>query len=592
MEEALLISIDEENGQACAEPIHNSLINFWPKCLKWIDEFGKENLLLQRQLWQAVLDRIKSNDQTQSDGFRNMTIAEPLTLSEKEDVLTSSSALWDNSPKLLEVLNQILFTPAFKKRAGVSSLGEMMALENKENEWPSPLEGRKYMDEEYFIKLFAPFSEKNLRELFMNADHWLNDGEVNFIVDSWIRKNNRLKKIMEERDAAIQAKKEAEQQRELAEVNLKKANDANEKVFKSFIEDIESNIKNMDYNTALDKTKVAIALNINKEISLKQLLEIAFWYNESGDQNQAITVLDTSMIMMGENKISTSLGLRLSRQKIQNVIKHLDKNYLANTHYDFLMRRYYPHPIPIKGDTIRIGKEEEIRNVVISDYAMAETATTWWQIALFRKAKGIFIKKKYANWNPTADHPVVNISWYDAVEYANWVSEQLGFQKAYRINKKEKDPFNKNPNDTMKWTVIWDRKANGFHLPTEAQWEYAAKTDDYTLFSGTSSKELLQNYCNYQHVHLPNTTPVKFLKPNKWGLYDMSGNVFEWCWNWNEQVLPQKLEVDYAGPKEGMHKNLKGGSWRQGIGIQVCVGRNHRAPSISNVSYEGFRLAK
>ena len=195
----LIIQDRDENDIPFIELAHDSLITHWDTCQEWIAELGKENLILRGQLWQAVLDREKGIFEKKNLKNLNDIKATPQSsLNEaSEDILTSSSLVWDNSPKLLQVLNEIDFS-VLKDIMEESGLGDV-----SEEVLPFILKKFQSQNDAFFVKLFAPLSEALIKELFSRSTHWLNQAEIQFIVDSWHRKESRFSKLKGERDAAL-----------------------------------------------------------------------------------------------------------------------------------------------------------------------------------------------------------------------------------------------------------------------------------------------------------------------------------------------------------------------------------------------------
>ncbi|MCK5861539.1 MAG: SUMF1/EgtB/PvdO family nonheme iron enzyme, partial [Candidatus Hydrogenedentes bacterium] len=152
-----------------------------------------------------------------------------------------------------------------------------------------------------------------------------------------------------------------------------------------------------------------------------------------------------------------------------------------------------------------------------------------------------------------ADHPVVEVSWYGAAVYCNWLSERQGLTPCYNTN-----------------TWACDFTQNGCHLPTEAQWERAAAWDGSKHYRyGNGSDSISSSSVNYEMNNPlglsgdPYMSPVGYYSgaSSPVGCYDMSGNVFEWCNDWWSRDYTSSAVSNPEGPGFGTFRLLRGGSW-------------------------------
>lgn len=210
--------------------------------------------------------------------------------------------------------------------------------------------------------------------------------------------------------------------------------------------------------------------------------------------------------------------------------------------------------------------------------------------------------------------PVQNINWYQAIAFCNMLSIADGLEPVYSINLNNqpldwkhltyKDiPHNINKNDSNWDAVVCNWDANGYRLPTVAEWTWAAigapvdgqngsiNRDGYKkAFAGQEGDNEIDAYVWYDKNSYARTHPVGQKLPNELGIYDMSGNAQEWCWDWYGKKLSGSLG-DYTGASTGEYRQIRGGSWENGISYAAPGFFMAGYPAIQHKG-RGFRIVR
>jgi len=196
------------------------------------------------------------------------------------------------------------------------------------------------------------------------------------------------------------------------------------------------------------------------------------------------------------------------------------------------------------------------RDMYVSTYEVS-----WGQYSnLFGETRGGIISWRWKAGGPTM--PMTNISWYDACDYCNALSEMHGLEPYYTIGNQVTDATGR---ITSAAVSIHDPNGKGYRIPTEAEWEFIArggnKSQGYTYPGGNTATEVGWVSANRTTIYNPwgDPHPGGELKANELGVYDMLGNVREWCWDWTGGEYPGIPTTDPMGPANGTKKVTRGG---------------------------------
>ena len=263
-----------------------------------------------------------------------------------------------------------------------------------------------------------------------------------------------------------------------------------------------------------------------------------------------------------------------------------------------------PKTLKVEGGSCTLnGKEVTLSSFWISPYEVTQEEFV---SVMTGNTNGINANPSSFTSNPAdgeeqGRRPVEKVSWYDAIVYCNILSIKEGLTPCYTIKGSTDpalwgtSPASTSAEDYADWeSVTCNFNANGYRLPTEAEWEYAARGGKAGIsdgsweywYSGSNTKDDVAWYYDNSDRK---THEVGKKQANALGLYDMSGNVFEWCWDWYGGY-PSGTE-DPAGPDTGSDRVGRGGGC--GYGAQLCVvsylGFNY--PYLRHNNY-GFRLVR
>jgi formylglycine-generating enzyme required for sulfatase activity len=190
--------------------------------------------------------------------------------------------------------------------------------------------------------------------------------------------------------------------------------------------------------------------------------------------------------------------------------------------------------------------------------------------------------------------PVEGVNWYDTLVFCNKLSILEGLTPAYSIGgKTNPDEWGPIPSgfDAAWNSVEIAAGSNGYRLPTSAQWEYACRAGTTTPWHSGENSDDLDDYAWIISNSDSKTHEVGLKKPNAWGLYDMHGNVYEWCWDWYGAAYPSEAQTNPMGASSGSYRMIRGGGWNGSAQIVRSAYRGYPSP-YNRGSFLGFRVLR
>jgi formylglycine-generating enzyme required for sulfatase activity len=230
--------------------------------------------------------------------------------------------------------------------------------------------------------------------------------------------------------------------------------------------------------------------------------------------------------------------------------------------------------IHVEGGTFQMGSsngdrnERPVHQVTVSSFYISKYEVT--------QAEYEAVMGNNPSRYKEVNRPVENVSWLNAIEYCNKLSIKEGLTPVYSGS----------GND-----ITWNQSANGYRLPTEAEWEYAARGgNNVSLIYEYSGSNNIDTVAWYKSNTRRGAQPVGTKAPNSLGLYDMSGNVCEWCWDWFGNYAGES-QINPKGASSGRNRVIRGGSWNSAAQYSRTTSRGNIAPTAMSDQF-GFRVVR
>ena len=215
---------------------------------------------------------------------------------------------------------------------------------------------------------------------------------------------------------------------------------------------------------------------------------------------------------------------------------------------------------PFQMGDARVDRATPVHTVAVSAFAMDKwevSSELWERVRAWGNAHGydLVAGSVWGNKQPVHTDPVYTVNWWDVVKWCNARSEKEGKVPAYYVDAAMTQVYRSGEKAPagVKWNA-------GYRLPTEAEWEKAARGGVVGKFYPWGTDEIDPSLANYYDSKMGGTTSAGSYNANGYGLYDMTGNVMEWCWDWYDEYV-QTAQNDPRGPSSGTYRVIRGGNW-------------------------------
>ena len=343
---------------------------------------------------------------------------------------------------------------------------------------------------------------------------------------------------------------------------------ATQTIVRNQVQRIDAAMSALDFATVEQTLAEATLLDGDKDALLPAYLELIYFYTEAGRPARALDLLAKATPLVGGE--APVLAGTDTLAYLNAELRRLGGLELVRT----FAARYYPTLVDLPGGTFTMGADSSdavaedhempAHPVTVSAFGLAETETTVFQYRLYQVAKGVTeetLREKTPPWGYQGPLPQVKVSWYDAMEYADWLSAKTG---------------------------------EVFRLPTEAEWEFVAKEGERDPGYAYAGGDVITAVAWTEADTVRSPQPVGRKQANAFEVYDLSGNVWEWCLDfYTEDYYAVSPPVDPVNEDlEALTAVIRGGAFDREAALARVTERRAYDPDAGEYYNIGFRLAR